>query len=219
MARVFESGASSLPRNVFSTCPKANRVVAEPNEFSIKTISGTTLMIVKNAITLDHVKKAAKCAKFKQFVLTRPYSTVRIIDTQFPIKCNLIIHEIIRAVVPSVPEPRMISIKEHKIFGPDCTVIQVVKGGIEKKHLDKAAKCAGLKDYKISLYPKSGKMSVSSDMKLTHNVYLRKVITRRKSTTTNVPATKSAKIKSYIKESKQSLRDAFDNLTRLENLL
>jgi hypothetical protein len=83
-----------LPNNVFTTCPDVSarrEPVVSNTEYKIYGPTGSELMVVKNAITLENVKKAAKCAKLKHFSVRKVLSTVKLEMRDFPIKSNLVI--------------------------------------------------------------------------------------------------------------------------------
>jgi hypothetical protein len=130
---------ATLPRNVFTTCPKeeTRRVVVPKVEYRIyngsKVFGPEILMVVEGEITLEHIKKAAKCGNFEKYYVTKTTDNVELYPSDLPIKANLII------------EPEKIVEREYTIFdGASGRALMIVKDAIKIDDVKKAVKCAGI---------------------------------------------------------------------------
>jgi hypothetical protein len=173
-----EISMANLPRNVFTTCPKeeARREPVVTNveykifgQFNGTTNMSSPLMIVKGEITLDHVRKAAKCAKLTSFVVRKLASDTLI--ESFPIKCNVVIE------IPK-QKPKEIVVapvaNEYKIYrSTDKKLLGVCKGVVTFTAIEHAAKCAGFKKFTVYRQATGTPIECTTSSLFKHDIYLR----------------------------------------------
>ena len=157
--------SNNLPRNVFTTCSKkeTSRIIVPKDEFKIyngaKVFGPDVLMIVKGAITFEHIEKAAKCGNYERYYITKMTDDVPLFFNDLPIKHNIIIK-------PSKVKPPKVDV-EYKIFdGPSGRELMICKNKIIIDDAKKAVKCAGLKPFEVY-----ATMTGSTTVKLTGGNY------------------------------------------------
>jgi hypothetical protein len=165
-----------LPKNVFTTCPKANgKVMIVTTEYKILDPSGRELMIVKDRrISLADIRKAAKCARMTTFNVRKvmtPVSRINLEARDFPVSCNVMLVKV-ESITPTTP--RMITTPKFKIFKTGGILLQIVENYITLVHLEKAAKCAGYKKYAV-FTSTSNNLVLNRESKITQDVYIRNV--------------------------------------------
>jgi len=184
----------NVPRNVFRVCPEVQQPV-EPvsRKYEVKKSStGEVLRVCENQITIDDLKKAAKCAKFDFF---RAYTVLDAMmeETDFPCKKNVNITKSYQGatggrskvfsvcetttVVPTRSTPaRRPPVRGFKIFRRSTgEVLRVCENQITIDDLKKAARCARYDgDFRAYNGRKGGTNNImqESDFPAQKNVYI-----------------------------------------------
>ena len=236
---------SSLPRNVFTTCPEvasARKSIAKPDEYTIRSNDGIEvkeLAIIKGQITLDDVKKASKCAKINPFVVTLLGSSTTLNIKDFPIKANLVIKKPkVMSLLTNISTPVMRQ-PEYGIYNGINNVVLLCKNGIAKSDIEKAAKCARLTNYVVTKNARGlvSPLKIDGNTFLKCNIYFREAPVRKpqvfhvceqttvapvRNTTPTVavlPITNNASKRKLIKDAIAGLNGAITALKALENSL
>jgi len=183
----------NLPRNVFRVCPDAPQTVAPVPVKKYNVIGGSeVLRVCEQQITIDDLKKAAKCARFDFF---RAYTVMDVLlsETDFPTKRNVYIK---RAMKPAVgSKTRVFSVCESTSVAPtpvrrpvvggfnivrqsNGEVLRVCENQITIDDLKKAAKCAKFEEFRV--YSKklgnSTNMLSTLDFPIQRDVYITRAI-------------------------------------------
>jgi hypothetical protein len=187
------------PRNVFRVCPENVQTTApvptvQMKDFKIfKMSNGELLRVCKEQITIDDLKKAARCArysdKFRVYAHPSGSASGMLKESNFPIKKNVYLTEAqVRRNISPDSKTKIFSVCENTSTPPvrttrttTVTVVKVFKktnkellrvcqSQITLDDLKKAAKCANYKLFKA--YDRNGVMLEKTDIPAPYDVYI-----------------------------------------------
>jgi hypothetical protein len=193
-----ENKMDNVPRNVFRVCPENVQTTApvpsvQTKDFKIFRMSnGELLRVCKELITIDDLKKAARCAHYTgefRVYIGKPGSYTMMKVSNFPIRNNVYLTEAkSRANTPSASKTKIFSVCESTSTPPARTtrtrgvagvrifkksnkeLLRICQSQITLDDLKKAAKCANYKLFRA--YDRNGAMLEKTDIPAPHDVYI-----------------------------------------------
>jgi len=161
-----------LPRNVFTTCPKEEASQVVPNDefniYTFKDLDITLLLIVKHAITMEDIAKAAKCASLDSYYITKLGGDgTRLMMSELPIKDDIVIH---KKIVPVLS-------REYKIFNEVTgQEVMIVKGEITFADVNKAVKCTKIPQLEVYFTEaRNDKKLIEINFPIRNDIVIRKI--------------------------------------------
>jgi hypothetical protein len=193
-----ENKMDNVPRNVFRVCPENVQTTApvpsvQTKDFKIfRRSNGELLRVCKEQITIDDLKKAARCARYTgEFrVYSGSAGNYKMLTaSDFPIRKNVYVTEAVtRSNASPATKTKIFSVCESTSTPPARTtrtttvpgikifkkvnkeLLRVCQSQITLDDLKKAAKCANYKLFKA--YDRNGVMLEKTDIPAPYDVYI-----------------------------------------------